>query len=199
MINHITKALTRTIFRASVSLRHKKLPVIPGVRFKDEAFMISESDIYNNNFETIHEWAKNNNTNVPLGSGTPLGLACFEGKIKTVKMLVKYGSDPNYCYGKNWSPLIYASNNCRVNVIKYLLSIGADIHATDNHGNTALHHLCFCHRNDVTVAAFQLIKAGVDIHAKNSDGKLAKDLAEENEKFLRHYKVFVDMLTNGCE
>lgn len=157
--------------------------------------LISESDLYSNNFDTIKEWAESNDPNVFLGRGTPLGLACFEGKIKTVKMLVANGASPNFASNEGWTPLIFASNDCRVNVIKYLISIGADIKASDSKGQNALHHLCFCHSNENTVAAFQLIEAGIDLDSKNVDGKRACDLAEENKQFLCNYDVFIDMVT----
>ncbi len=157
--------------------------------------LISEKDFYSNNFEAIRKWSENNDPNVWLGRATPLGLASFEGKIKTVKMLVKNGASPNFASKNSWTPLIFASNDCRVNVIKYLISIGADVNAVDNKGQTALHHLCFSHRKDNTVAAYQLIEAGIDIDAKNLEGKRASDLAKENKDFIPNYNIFLDMIT----
>jgi ankyrin repeat protein len=153
--------------------------------------MITKVDFFRNNFEAIKNFAENNNPNVMLpGNGTPLGLACFQGKIKTVKCLVQNGADPNFPDKNGWTPLIYAANDCRVNIIRYLLSVGADINRTDSKSRTALHHLCFCHRKDNVEAAKILIDAGIHIYAKDADGKLAIDAAEDNQRFIPNYSEF---------
>ncbi len=156
--------------------------------------MISKTDLFRNDFEKIKLWAESNDPNKAFDKGTPLGLASFEGKIKTVKMLVKNGANPNFTGPDLWTPLIFAANDCRVNVIKYLLSIGADVNLADSRGQTPLHHLCFCARKENTVAAYELIHAGVDVQAKNTDGKTAYELAEDNKSHIRNYEIFREMI-----
>lgn len=156
--------------------------------------MITESDIYSNNFEAIKSWAENNEPDVPLGNGTPLGLACFQGKIKTVKMLISAGASVNYSNDNGWTPLKFSSNDCRLNVIKFLLKNGAEVNATDCKGQTALHHLCFSNRRDNVSALQELLRFGADASAKNIDGLTPKDLAAKNKKTICSYDEFVSML-----
>ncbi len=52
-------------------------------------------------------------------------------------------------------------------VVKYLKSVGADIHAKSNNGNTPLHSAaCYGHLEVVKY----LKSVGADIHAKNNIG-----------------------------
>lgn len=58
-----------------------------------------------------------------------------------------------------------------------MLGSGADVHATDNRGATALHHAMYFGRLDV---AKVLVSSGADLGARNKDGRTALDEAFAN-------------------
>jgi uncharacterized protein len=62
--------------------------------------------------------------------------------------------------------------------LKILLAAGADVRKTTDRGNTAL-HVAAVHNFAAPVQCL-LIKAGVDLHAENSDGKTAAQAAAES-------------------
>ncbi|KAF0745491.1 hypothetical protein Ae201684P_010941 [Aphanomyces euteiches] len=59
---------------------------------------------------------------------------------------------------------------------RMLFGLGANVHETDAHGNTALH---LAATSDFVVAAKYLLDRGVDIHAKNKRGQTALDIAND--------------------
>ena len=62
-----------------------------------------------------------------------------------------------------YTPLIYQSNDGRVDIVKYLLEKGADVNAKNNNGYTALH----CART--FQVAKTLVEHGADIEAVSND------------------------------
>jgi uncharacterized protein len=62
--------------------------------------------------------------------------------------------------------------------LKLLLAAGADVHITTDRSNAAL-HVAAVHQYSAAVICL-LIKAGVDLHAENSDGKTATQLAADS-------------------
>ena len=67
--------------------------------------------------------------------------------------------------------------------VKRCLAAGADVNARAEAGMTPLHAAAAV-GNAETVAA--LVKAGANIRAKTSDGRLPADLAEDNDKVKNH-------------
>ena len=66
-----------------------------------------------------------------------LMMSCLRG-IDTVKILLQYGSDMNSQDMLGRTPLFYAMSNNKINVVKYLLELGADETITDENINTFL-------------------------------------------------------------
>jgi ankyrin repeat protein len=62
--------------------------------------------------------------------------------------------------------------------LKLLLAAGADVRKTSDRGNTVL-HVAAVHKYPAPVLCL-LIKAGVDLHAENSDGKTAAQVAADS-------------------
>ncbi|MCF6128043.1 ankyrin repeat domain-containing protein [Flavobacterium sp. AS60] len=73
---------------------------------------------------------------------TPLCNAIINGDIATVKKFVEYGSDVNEL-SNGVTPLMFAARYNNVEIIKYLLSKGADKKIKDERGNTALKYAEF--------------------------------------------------------
>ncbi len=101
--------------------------------------------------------------------GTPLVLACFEGRIRVVKRLLKAGAAVNGTATHGWTPLIAAANAGRHKVLPILIDAGARLDAVDHSGNTALHHACFCSRQTGLDAARILLAHGAHPAIPNRD------------------------------
>ena len=65
-----------------------------------------------------------------------------------------------------------------------LIASGVEINATDNEGNTALHHLAqdTQHQSGHDALALLLIGAGSDVSIRDKSGRTALNYAEENER-----------------
>ena len=67
--------------------------------------------------------------------------ACYNGKIKKVILKIWIGVDVNkvyQVYKGGWTPLMIASKNNYLKIIKYLVSNGADVNKNGNGGFTPL-------------------------------------------------------------
>ena len=72
-----------------------------------------------------------------------------------------------------------ALENENVEVLKFLVSHGADIHAKNGYGNTPLHAAAVSNMN-VEVAKF-LVDSGADMDAKDNYGNTPLDLAKRED------------------
>ena len=84
---------------------------------------------------------------------TPLGFAISKGDFETVKKFVEYGADINEL-SNGMSPLMIAARYNKVEIIKYLLSKGANLNKKDENGFTALKYAELSNANE----AIQLLK-----------------------------------------
>ncbi len=71
---------------------------------------------------------------------TPLHIAVQEEEIEVVRLLLKYGSDPDVRdqTWRGWSPFYLAVRQDSKAIARELLASGADVNVEDNHGNTPL-------------------------------------------------------------
>jgi ankyrin repeat protein len=88
-----------------------------------------------------------------IGAVTPLGFAISKGDLEAVKKFVEYGADINEL-SNGMSPLMIAARYNKVEIIKYLLSKGANLNKKDENGFTALKHAELSNANE----AIQLLK-----------------------------------------
>jgi phosphoribosylglycinamide formyltransferase-1 len=78
---------------------------------------------------------------------TPLIVACHNGCLSTVKLLLDYGADPNICGSKGTTPLMYAKTpllhkkNVKYDILKILLDNGADPNKKDYKGWTVIDYV----------------------------------------------------------
>jgi uncharacterized protein len=84
---------------------------------------------------------------------TPLNNAIIRGDIESVKKFIAYGADVNQ-KSNGLSPLMLAARYNKVEIIKILLSNGANLKMKDEKGFTALKHAELSNATD----AVQLLK-----------------------------------------
>lgn len=66
-----------------------------------------------------------------------LHLACVKGDLDDVKILLQSNADINARGEKGFTPLHYAVEQRRIEVVEYLLSVGADPCIINDNGDTA--------------------------------------------------------------
>lgn len=76
----------------------------------------------------------------------------------------------------NGSPLLHLAAQKNVHVTALLLSLGAQIHATDREGNTALHAAC---KADKEETILHLVKFGASLERKNKEKLEPLDVATD--------------------
>ncbi|WP_078544924.1 ankyrin repeat domain-containing protein [Litchfieldia alkalitelluris] len=130
----------------------------------------------------------------------PLGFAAHYGNADVVKVLIDYGANINAI---SHSKISYIPSNTalhaaiagerNIEVIKLLLTNGADTTIFDSNGHTALHSAAF-HDDNVEVLKL-LLNHGVEVNAKLDDGVTALELAVE-----KGYERVVEVLReNGAQ
>lgn len=100
-----------------------------------------------------------------------LALNCTSTSIslKMVKLLVESGADVDKGNSGKVTPLMFAINKGEVDVVKYLISKGANVNARTSFGNyTPLHYACS--NNDLNIASI-LISENANPNVKDMDGK----------------------------
>jgi ankyrin repeat protein len=114
----------------------------------------------------------------PLGD--EFAVVISKGNLAALKELVEGGADPNTVIGEGMvatTPLIKASWEGRRDIIKYLLSKGANVNAHNGDGQTALMQTVVRGFDDVVEV---LLAAGADVKARDSRGMTAFVLAADN-------------------
>jgi hypothetical protein len=119
---------------------------------------------------------------------TALHLAAAGYRVEIVRLLLASGSNPNASMNMRHSgPLHYAADGYisgpaydperQVETIECLLAAGADVHAQDKNGATALHRAV---RTRCVAAVRVLLKAGANPTRRNKPGSTAFHLAVQN-------------------
>ena len=100
-------------------------------------------------------------------SSTPLHVACNNGYLRIVEILLDTGADINATRYDDKTPLHVACsrNDCDLNLVKLLVTRGADVHATDIDKCTPIYYAAECWDTEVLL---YLLGVGADLNAKNS-------------------------------
>jgi uncharacterized protein len=123
--------------------------------------------------------------------------AVTEGKLKVVEKYVK--AEPNLVNDKvfGWSPLQMAANRDQTDVVKFLLSKGADvnyIHPVANH--TAFHLAAI---NGFENMAKLLASNGADVNVKlKGDVSLIRYFRDEGNKHMVEFLTGLGVKDDGC-
>jgi ankyrin repeat protein len=124
----------------------------------------------------------------PDGGTTPLWLAATGPDPDAMRLLLDAGADPSIRTDANETTLLAAAGIAYrqgyrqklepdvLEAVRILLERGADVNATDNMGNTALHAAAIRGVNSVVVL---LLDKGASLNARNKNGKLPVQLAED--------------------
>lgn len=124
--------------------------------------------------------------------------AVTEGKLKIVEKFVK--AEPKLVNEKifGWSPLQMAANRGQTDVIKFLLSKGADInylHPVAHH--TAFHLVALNHNTEM--AKF-LASKGADVNIKlKSDVSLIRYFRDEQDPKMVEFLTGLGVKDDGCK
>ena len=80
-----------------------------------------------------------------VGEGTPIGWACYTGRLECAKALLRHGADPRATDVVLWGglpPLLVACQNGQLEAIQWLVDeVGIDVRTKDLHGKGAIHHV----------------------------------------------------------
>ncbi len=96
--------------------------------------------------------------------------------LDKISQIIKYGADVNYKNKKGKTPLMYAAEKGRKEIVNLLLENGADVNAADNFGNTALMYAAkngdVLKENHAQIVKL-LISKGANVNAGNKLGETA--------------------------
>ena len=106
---------------------------------------------------------------------TPLHVACIQGNLRSVKMLLSNGHPVQVRDNSGWTPLHEAANNGHYEIVELLLEKGALINdrgGPECQGITPLHDAC---DNGHIKIVLLLLEKGADARLKNNNGDNALD------------------------
>ena len=101
------------------------------------------------------------------------------GNLDRLRAAERQGGSLEWKDSNGWTPLMRASINNRLAVVRYLLSRNVELNAVDSNGWSALHHAAMNGRTEVAVA---LLEAGIDHTIVHNAGKTAQQTAKSSNK-----------------
>ena len=115
---------------------------------------------------------------------TPIHIASQNGHLQIVQYLIEEQNvDKDIKGNADWTPLHYVcwknKGNSQFPIVKYLISIGANIEAKDGIGKRPLH--CACEKGDLPIVKF-LISKGAEIEPKDKNHKTPLNYASNSGK-----------------
>lgn len=118
------------------------------------------------------------------GGTTALNEASFWGNIATVRILLAAKADVNVAKDNGYTPLLTAASRGHAEIVKLLISAGADLnHQTKSGGLTALHLASSAGYRDIVQL---LIAAGARQDIKNVRGETYGDVAGRTRDIRLH-------------
>ena len=109
--------------------------------------------------------------------------ACRTGKIEDI---VKICRIKKYLFVRNekgWDPLIVATYNNKIDIVKLLISLGADIYTKNYKGTNLLMYAKDCYLNTGNIELLKLyLDLGLDIYKKDDNDKNVLDYCSDEIK-----------------
>ncbi|OGB93127.1 MAG: hypothetical protein A3H39_16440 [candidate division NC10 bacterium RIFCSPLOWO2_02_FULL_66_22] len=111
--------------------------------------------------------------------GTPLTVACGEGNLAVIKLLIAAGANVNHRSAFSGdTPLHYACGSDSADAARMLLDHGADVNAANHSAETPLFEACKSRLDIVKL----LVERGADIQRGNKNRQTALRFAEANDR-----------------
>lgn len=111
---------------------------------------------------------------------TPLLIACYEGDLNIVNLLVNYGANVHARNDTGSTCLYLACYSGHFDIAKRMIECGVDINATNKHIGTPLHT---AYHNDRIDIIKLLLDNGADTTIINNQGKLAINMKQTENNF----------------
>lgn len=110
---------------------------------------------------------------------TALSLSCFQQHVEICQRLVIANSNVNHRDVNGRTCLLKCARlNCKIEIVKMLLSAGADPELTDKNNNSPLHYAAI--RGNIEMAGL-IIEAGANCFAFNNDGMVPWELVVDSK------------------
>lgn len=118
--------------------------------------------------------------------------ACRDGNLQMVKDICAVKEHIYAANEKGWTPLIVATYNNQIEIVKYLISMGADIQVKNINGTNLLMYAKDAYINSGNIELFRMFfELGLDIKACDYDGKNVDDYMKEIGRTVQD--LFVEM------
>ncbi|XP_048255111.1 ankyrin repeat, PH and SEC7 domain containing protein secG-like [Haliotis rufescens] len=135
---------------------------------------------------------------IDANGDTILHHACVGADEETVKYFISQDIVDINCRGYHGrTPVMNAAEAGSVEVVKLLVSEGADLSLVDTEGSTILHGVC--RRGHSEVASYILTQNRIDINARDMAGRTPLDLAKTPRRHSRRFRREDVKLLKACK
>jgi ankyrin repeat protein len=127
-------------------------------------------------YTPLHAATQRMDPNVNYGGYTPLHAAAQGNHVGVIRLLLKFGGNPNTVNPRSdslFTPMHEAVSRNKVEVVRLLIDYGGNVNAKDDRGYTPLHVACFW--GNLRMAQV-LLRSGANAKARNNRGKTPHEL-----------------------
>lgn len=119
--------------------------LIIAVRVPSAGFTALEWAAKKGNLQVVEWLCTEVRTKALIRTGSPIGWACYTGRVECAKALLRHGADPRATDVFLWGglpPLLVACQNGKLEAIKWLcVEVGIDLRTKDRNGKGVIHHI----------------------------------------------------------